>query len=335
MKSQAQTLDRQDPLAPYRAQFELPQGMVYLDGNSLGALSTPVKQRMQHVIEHEWGTSLIKGWNDHGWIDLAKNVGSKIGKLIRAEPNSVVCTDSISVNLFKVLTHVIKLSPTRQVIVSTRDNFPTDLYMVQGLQDLLTERQLELRLVEADEIEAAITTEVAAVLLSHVDFRTGQILDMAKLTQCAHEVGALTIWDLAHSAGAIPVDLAKSQVDFAVGCTYKYLNGGPGSPGFVYVAPKHQGQQPQALYGWMGHNNGFAFSPNYQGASDASQYLAGTPPILSLSAVDAALEIFDTISIQTLYQKSQQLQQFFIEAMQPHPMTEPLLFMATKPPNVP
>ena len=313
--AEIQALDRTDPLAPKREAFLLPEGLIYLDGNSLGALPKRVVTRMAQVVREEWGQSLIKSWNLHGWIDLPQRVGARIARLVGAEPDEVVVADSTSVNLFKVLLAALELRPGRKVILSDIDNFPTDLYIAQGITQLL--EGYRLRLLPKEEIEAGLDEEVAVLLLTEVDYRTGYRYDMAHLTRQAQQKGALVVWDLAHSAGAFPVHLNQAQVDFAVGCGYKYLNGGPGAPAFLFVARRHLPAARPFLSGWMGHAEPFAFSPEYVPAEDLRRLTVGTPPILSLSALEAALEVFEGVDLALLRQKSLQLSDLFIQLMEP------------------
>ncbi|MDJ0877703.1 MAG: kynureninase [Halieaceae bacterium] len=308
-------LDRLDPLALLRDAFALPRDRIYLDGNSLGALPRAAVSRVQDTVQQQWGADLISSWNRHGWIDLPQAVGEKIAPLVGAAPGQVICADSISVNLFKLLSVVSMLRPDRSVVLSAADNFPTDLYMVQGLSGLLGEQRLRLVQVAEAEIADALNEQVAAVLLSHVNFRTGRILPMAGITAAAHAVGALTVWDLAHSAGAMPVALDDCQADFAVGCGYKFFNGGPGAPAWVYAAERHQGSVQQPLSGWMGHRAPFDFDPDYQAAAGMLQYLCGTPPILSMAALDAALDLFADIDMEALRAKSVALGTLFLELL--------------------
>ncbi|MCC5880303.1 MAG: kynureninase [Idiomarina sp.] len=310
MSTDAGLLDQQDSLSSLRSKFSLPEGMIYLDGNSLGPLPKAVKSRVDQVMTEQWGNSLITSWNKHQWINLPQRTGDRIGALIGAAPGQTLCCDSISINLFKVLAVALQLRPGT-VVLSTEDNFPTDLYMVQGLRDLFSARSIELKLVAESELTASINNDVAAVLVTHVNFRTGALLDIEQLTAKAHACHAAMIVDLAHSAGALPVALDAWQVDFAVGCTYKYLNAGPGAPAFLYVAKRHLGKAAQPLYGWMGHADAFAFSPSYQPAQDISQYLTGTPSILAMSAVDAALDVFAQTNMQAIRDKSMQLGMVF------------------------
>ena len=284
-------LDERDPLRPLRDLFQLPEGVIYLDGNSLGVLPRAAPGRVADAVTREWGDGLIRSWNTAGWYELPRRVGDKIGRLIGARPGEVVATDSTSVNLFKVLSAALHRAradaPQRRVLVSERSNFPTDLYIAQGL---CREQGLTLCLVEPHEIPGALTPEVAVLMLTHVNYRTGAMHDMAALTRAAHDAGILTVWDLAHSAGAVPVDLHAAQADFAVGCGYKYLNGGPGAPAFVWVHPAHADRFWQPLSGWWGHAAPFEFSEDYRPAAGIARYLCGTQPILSLTALDCGLD---------------------------------------------
>ena len=314
--SDIKALDAADPLRNFRQEFVLPYDLVYLDGNSLGALPRLAQQRVANTIANQWGQDLVKSWNLHHWIDLAQSVGEKIAALIGAGTGQVICCDSISVNLFKLITAGLDLQSGRRIILSTRDNFPTDIYIAQGIERLLSSDRCELKLVEESEIINQIDSGVALLLLSHVNFRTGEILDMREITARAHQQGALTIWDLAHSAGALPVELDNCQADFAVGCGYKYLNGGPGAPAFLYVAKRHQQQIRQPISGWMGHSDPFAFSARYTAATGIHQFLSGTPPILSLVSLDAALDVFANTSMTAIRKKSLQLSALYIELLQ-------------------
>ncbi len=284
-------LDAADALAPLREQFELPDRVVYLDGNSLGALPRATAARVQRALRDEWGRGLIRSWNDAHWIDLPQRVGDKIARLVGAAPGELVVADSTSVNLYKVLSAALDLqrqrSPARRVVLSERSNFPTDLYIAQSLA---RDKGCELRLVEFDQLAGALDEQVAVLMLTHVNYRTGQLHDMAALTRHAHERGALTVWDLAHSAGAVPVDLNAAGADFAVGCGYKYLNGGPGAPAFVWVHRQHVPHFQQPLSGWMGHASPFQFSPEYRAADGIARYLCGTPPVLSMVALECGVD---------------------------------------------
>lgn len=305
-----QFLDRNDPLAPCRDRFSLPEGVIYLDGNSLGALPRGVKARMDDVVSTQWGEGLIRSWNTHDWIDLPSRVGDRIAGLVGAEPGTVTVADSTSVNLFKVLSAAVHLRSERRVILSEKGNFPTDSYIAAGLAEWLGQRH-QLRLVEADELPGALDSNVAVLMLTEVDYRTGARLDMAALTAAAHAVGSLTIWDLCHSAGAFPVDLSGADADFAVGCGYKYLNGGPGAPAFVYAAPRHHGNLRQPLTGWLGHAAPFTFAEAYRPAEGTARLRVGTPPILSMQALDAALDAYDGVSLAAVKAKADQLFDLF------------------------
>ncbi|MDB5542107.1 MAG: Kynureninase KynU, partial [Devosia sp.] len=283
----------------------------YLDGNSLGALPRAVKGRVAEVVSMQWGQGLIRSWNTHDWIDLPARVGERIARLIGAAPGTVMVADSTSINLFKVLVAALRLRPGRKVILSEKRNFPTDSYIAAGVAELLGEGH-ELRLVEADEIGGALTGEVAVLMLTEVDYRSGARLDMAALTAAAHAAGALTIWDLAHSAGAFPVDLGAAAADFAVGCGYKYLNGGPGAPAFVYAAPGHLGRLRQPLTGWLGHAAPFSFAERYEPAEGIGAMRVGTPPILSLAALDAALDVFEGVDLAALKARADALFEHFV-----------------------
>lgn len=309
--ARAAVLDASDPLAGKRAAFHLPDGVIYLDGNSLGPLAHAVEQRMAAVVRQEWGGSLIRGWTAHDWIDLPLRLGDRIARLIGAPPGAVAVADSTSVNLAKCLAAALALRPGRKVIVSERENFPTDLYMAEGLIAGLGQGH-ELCLVAREDLPGALNDRVAVLMLTEVDYKSGRLHDMAALTAKAHGAGVLTVWDLAHSAGALPVDLSGAGADFAVGCTYKYLNAGPGAPSFVFVRPDLQGQVQPLLPGWMGHAAPFAFEGSYRPAAGIARMLAGTPPILSLAALDSALDVWDDVDIVTVREKSIALGDLFI-----------------------
>jgi kynureninase len=290
-RQDCQALDTQDPLRPLRDQFQLPPGVIYLDGNSLGVLPKTAPARVADVVTREWGTDLIQSWNKNHWFALPQTVGDKIARLIGAAPGEVVAADTTSINLYKVLSAALNIAaldaPQRKRIVSERSNFPTDLYIAEAI---CKERGLVLHLVEPEDITAALTPEVAVLMLTQVNYRTGAMHDMAALTAAAHAEGILTVWDLAHSAGAVPVNLHDARADFAIGCGYKYLNGGPGAPAFVWVNPLHTDRCWQPLAGWWGHAAPFAFTPDYQPAPGITRYLCGTQPIISLAALDCGLE---------------------------------------------
>lgn len=310
-------LDTQDPLRQLRQQFTLPEGVIYLDGNSLGVLPNTAAARVAQAVTQEWGQGLIRSWNNAGWFDLPQRLGDKIAQLIGAKPGEVVATDSTSINLYKVLSAALHIAavdaPRRKVLLSERSNFPTDLYIAEGL---CRERGLQLLLLAPEEIAAALTADVAVLMLTHVNYRTGAMHDMQALTRAAHAAGILTVWDLAHSAGAVPVDLNGAQADFSVGCGYKYLNGGPGAPAFVWVNPKHADRFWQPLSGWWGHAAPFEFTPDYRPAPGITRYLCGTQPILSMTALECGL---DTVlaaqplgGMQALRRKSLALTDLFI-----------------------
>lgn len=287
------TLDTQDPLRDLRHLFTLPDGVIYLDGNSLGALPTATAARVASAVTDEWGQGLIRSWNSAGWFELPRKLGDRIARLIGAGLGEVVATDSTSINLYKVLSAALQIAaqdaPGRSVVVSERSNFPTDLYIAETL---CKQRGYDLHLVDSGRIEVALGADTAVLLLTHVNYRTGAMHDMADLTAKAHTAGAIAVWDLAHSAGAVPVNLTAANADFAVGCGYKYLNGGPGAPAFVWVPARHAERFSQPLAGWWGHAAPFAFTPDYQPAPGISRYLCGTQPILSMTALECGLDTF-------------------------------------------
>lgn len=291
--SDCRRLDAEDSLRPLRELFTLPEGVIYLDGNSLGVMPASAPARIAQAVSQEWGQGLIRSWNEARWFDLPQRLGDRVARVVGAKPGEVVCTDSTSVNLYKVLFAAIamqKKDATRTLVVSERSNFPTDLYIAQSL---CRSHGLKLRLVnDPSEIPAALTAEVAVLMLTHVNYRTGAMHDMAALTTRAHDAGAIAVWDLCHSVGAVPVDLNGANVDFAIGCGYKYLNGGPGAPAFAWVHARHADHWEQPLSGWWGHAAPFAFTPDYQPAPGVMRYLCGTQPILSLTALECGLEPF-------------------------------------------
>ncbi|SLN32824.1 kynureninase [Oceanibacterium hippocampi] len=303
-------LDREDPLAGARERFAIPDGLIYLDGNSLGPLPEGLAERLAEVVTGEWGRGLITSWNGAGWIDLPVRVGEKIAPLIGAAPGQVVAADSTSINLFKVMAAALAARPGRTVILSDPENFPTDLYMAQGLA--AAGIGAEFRLCPVAEIPAALDRNVAVVALSHVDFKSGRLHDMAAITRAAHAAGALIVWDLAHSAGALPVALDDADADFAVGCSYKYLNGGPGATAFLYVNRRLQDAVVSPLTGWMGHAAPFAFDRAYRPAPGVARFLCGTPPILSLAALDHALDIWRDVDPARVREKSLALARQFM-----------------------
>jgi kynureninase len=293
-----------------RALFHLPDGVIYLDGNSLGPLPLSAETRAAEVIRAEWGERLIRGWNDAGWMELPMRVGDRIARLIGAPTGSVVMGDTLSIKVFQALAAALALRPERRVVLSDSGNFPTDLYIADALLSALGGH--ELRVVAPEAVAAAIDDQVAIVLLTEVDYRTGRRHDMRALTAKAHAAGALAIWDLAHSAGAIPVDVTAAGVDFAVGCTYKYLNGGPGAPAFIHVAPAHAQVAQPLLAGWMGHDAPFAFERTYRPAAGIERMRVGTPPVLALSVLDAALDAWDGVDMADVHAASIRLSEAFI-----------------------
>lgn len=297
--------------AATRALFTLPEGLIYLDGNSLGPLPRAAAARVARTIEAEWGQMLIGGWNAAGWMEQPARLGDRIGRLIGAEPGTVVLGDTLSIKVYQALASALDLVPGRRVILSDSGNFPTDLYMAEGLISSLG-RGYELRVVAPEAVAGAIDESVAVTLLTEVDYRTGRKHDMAALTALAHDKGALCIWDLAHSAGALPVDVSGAKADFAVGCTYKYLNSGPGGPAFIYVAPRHADQLRPALSGWLGHDAPFAFERSYRPGRGIERMRVGTPSVLQMAALEAALDVWDQVDMADLRAASLALTDQFI-----------------------
>ena len=298
-----------------RALFHLPEGMIYLDGNSLGPLPIAAKQRVADMLTAEWGEQLIKGWNTAGWFLQPRVVGDRIGRLIGAPDGTVVMGDTLSIKVHQALAAALELSPGRKVVLSDSGNFPSDLYIAQGLLKSL-DKGHELKIVEPEAVEAAIDETVAVLMITEVDYRTGRLHDMQALTARAHAAGALTVWDLAHSAGAIPVDLTAARADFAVGCTYKYLNGGPGAPAFIYVAPRHLETARPVLSGWLGHQAPFAFDLDYRPGGGIDRMRCGTPPVIGLAALDAALDAWDGIAMADVRARSIALCDLFIREVE-------------------
>jgi kynureninase len=305
-------LDAADPFSATRKRFHVPKDMIYLDGNSLGVLPVGVEERVAKAIRQEWGETLIKSWNEHGWFQLPMKTGNRIARLIGAEPDSVVAADTISINLFKMLTSALGARRERRVILSDSGNFPSDLYVAQGLTEFLGQGY-ELRIVEPDMVMDAIADDVGVVMVTEVDYRTARRHDMKAVTAKAHEKGCLIIWDLAHSAGAVPVDLSGADADFAVGCSYKYLNGGPGAPAFLYVKPALQNAVVPALVGWWGHARPFAFDVRFEPAPGIIRQQCGTQGMLSLIALDAALDAYDGVDMGKLHEKAKALCGLFID----------------------
>jgi len=298
-----------------RALFDLPQGMIYLDGNSLGPLPRAAKARLADMLTEEWGKQLIKGWNSAGWFMQPRRIGDRVAKLIGAADCTVVMGDTLSIKVHQALASALELNPSRKVVLSDSGNFPSDLYVAQGLLKSL-DKGHGLKVVEPEDVEAAIDDSVAVLMLTEVDYRTGRLHDMHALTKKAHDDGVITVWDLAHSAGAIPVDLAGAKADFAVGCTYKYLNGGPGAPAFIYVAPEHADTARPALSGWMGHETPFAFDLDYRPGAGIDRMRVGTPPVIALTVLETALDAWDNVDMDDVRKASIALTDLFIHEVE-------------------
>jgi len=310
---EAQQLDESDPLAFARDRFSLPEGIIYLDGNSLGALPKAAPGKLVETAEAQWGEDLIASWNKHGWIEWPTRIAAKLAPIVGARPNELLIADSTSVCLFKLLAAAVRARPGRRTIVTQQRNFPTDLYVAQGLADMLG---LRLRSVPADDVLSAIDEDTAAVTLTHVDYRSAAFHDMRALNQVAHAAGALTVWDLSHSAGAIQIDLDGTGCDLAVGCGYKYLNGGPGAPAFLFLAEVLQAELHSPIQGWMGHAEAFAFDDDYRPAGDITRFLTGTPSILALAALEAGLDTFAGVDMSNVEAKARALSQLFIDEVE-------------------
>jgi kynureninase len=301
--------------AATKALFHLPEGLVYLDGNSLGPMVRTAPARVDRAVQAEWGELLIRGWNKAGWMAQPRALGDRIGQLIGAAPGTVVLGDTLSIKVYQALASALEMNPRRRVILSDTGNFPSDLYMAEGLCRTLG-GQYRLKTVAPEEAMAAIDDSVAVVMLTEVDYRTGRRHDMADITTRAHEMGALVVWDLAHSAGAVPVDLAGAGADFAVGCTYKYLNSGPGGPAFIYVAPRHAEVARPALSGWLGHEAPFAFDLSYRPGHGIDRMRVGTPAVLQMAALEAALEVWEGVDLAEVHRQSLRLQDQFIKGVE-------------------
>ena len=305
-------LDQQDPLGYCRDRFNLAPGIIYLDGNSLGALPASAPARLQQTIDNEWGIDLIQSWNRAGWFDLPAVLGDRIGSMVGAEPGRIVVCDNTSINLIKALHATLGLNKARNRIIAHRGEFPTDLYIIQSAAESCG-REISVDLLENEQdIVNQFDHDVAVAVLSQVNYKTGKLLDMAEITLAAHEAGVQVIWDLCHSAGVLPIELDRCEVDFAVGCTYKYLNGGPGAPAYIYAASAHHEAMGQPLTGWWSHSNPFDFSPQYSPAKGIKRMLSGTQPILSLRGVGCGLDTFENVSIVDLREKSVSLCSLFI-----------------------
>ena len=310
---EAQNLDASDPLAFARERFRIPAGLIYLDGNSLGALPAAAPGALATAAQQQWGANLIASWNKHGWIDWPTTIAAKLAPIVGAKANELLIADSTSVCLFKLLAAAARARPGRRTILSQQANFPTDLYVAEGLAAMLG---LELKTVQREQVAAAIGDDTAVVTLTHVDYRSAAVYDMGAINEAAHAAGALVVWDLSHSAGAIEVDLDGTGCDLAVGCGYKYLNGGPGAPAFIYVAERLQDEITNPLQGWMGHADPFAFVDDYRPVHGINRFLTGTPSILGMAALSAGIDTFDGIAMADLVAKSRKLSQLFVDEVE-------------------
>lgn len=323
-RAQCVALDEADPLAGFRDRFTLPEGVIYLDGNSLGALPRHTAAHVERVIRDEWGTGLIRSWNEAGWFAKPTDVGDRLAPLIGAAPGEVVIGESTSSSLFQAAAAAARLRPGRHAIVAERGNFPTDLYVLESVQTLIGPSlsgggaPLERRLIADDgpTLDEVLDDDVAVVVLTHVDYRTGRMYDMAEVTRRVHAAGALMVWDLCHSVGAVPVDLNGAGADFAVGCTYKYVNGGPGAPSFIWVAQRHQSSVRPALTGWHGHARPFDFTVDYEPADGITRFRVGTPQLLSMAGLEASLDVWADVDMAQLRAKSLQLTDLFISLVE-------------------
>ena len=304
-------------MLPRKHLFDLPEGVIYLDGNSLGPLPKAVPARVEAMLRDEWAKNLIKGWNLNDWMGQPTSVADRLGRLIGAEPGSIVLGDTLSIKVYQALSAAVQMRPERKVILSDSGNFPSDLYMAQGLVAQLNQGH-ELRMVDPEEVAKTIDDDTAVVMLTQVDYRTGRMHDMEGMTQAAHAQGAVMLWDLAHSAGAVPVDFAASKAEFAVGCTYKYLNGGPGAPAFIAIRPNIISRIEPALSGWLGHDAPFAFEPGYRPAPSIERMRVGTPPVIQIAALDAALAVWDGVTMEEVRKASITLSERFIAGVEAH-----------------
>jgi kynureninase len=308
-RADAEAADAADALAPHRDRFTLPDGVRYLDGNSLGALQPAVAARVRDVVDREWGEGLIRSWNSAGWVELPQRVATRLAPLVGADADELAVADSTSVNVFKAVVAARRLRPDRRVILTDDANFPTDVYVAEGVADLL---DAEVRVVPSRQVGDHLDDDVAVLTLTHVDYRTGRLHDPVALTRAAHDAGALVVWDLAHSAGAVEVDLHAWDADLAIGCTYKFLNGGPGSPAYLYAARRLVADLHSPIRGWFGHAAPFDFAAGWQAAEGAARFLNGTPPVLSLAALDAALEVWDEVDLAAAAAKARALTDRFV-----------------------
>lgn len=314
-RSELEQLDRDDPLASFRDEFFLPEGVIYLNGNSLGAMPLKAAERSRQVVETEWAEGLIDSMNTAGWYELPQSLGRKVAPLVGARPNEVVLCDSTGIDLYKVVAAALQIRPDRRVIVMEGSNFPTNNYMIQGLIKQLGDGYT-IRFAEADELMDAIDGDVAAICITHVHYKTSQIHDMAAITERAHSVGAVAVWDLCHTVGAMPVDLNACHADFAVACTYKYLNAGPGAPSLLFAAERHHGKCLQPLTGWHGHAQPFDFDRDYRPAPDVRQMLSGTQPTASLSMAEIGIDIMLRADMQAIREKSMRMTDLFIQLVE-------------------
>jgi kynureninase len=314
IEEEVRALDASDPLRSFRDEFQLREGLVYVDGNSLGALPRRTAARVADAISREWGEGLITSWLGADWVNAPRRIGDKIGALLGALPGEVIAADSTSINVFKALTAACSLRPERQVILSETTNFPTDIYMMQGIE-AFSDGRLRALAVEPEAVLDRLGDDVAVLLLTQVHYKSGRIRDMAEVTRRAHAAGALVVWDLSHSAGAIEVDLNGAEADFAVGCGYKFLNGGPGAPAFIFAGTRHQGATP-VLSGWFGHASPFTFEETYRPAEGIGRFLCGTPPVLGLTALECGVDVLARADMANLRRKSMRLGQLFIERME-------------------
>ena len=314
--AEIEAMDAADPLRATRDRFVLPEGVIYLDGNSLGAASINVFDEIEAAAKQEWARDLIRAWNTARWFDMPVDLGDRLGRLIGAAPGQSVVSDTTSINIYKVLHAALAMRPERSVIVAEGDSFPTDLYMAEGVASTRPGSVLRLEGVHAPTIEELVDDRVAVILVNHVNYKSGRLRDMAALTRKAHEAGALIVWDLCHTAGALPVDLDGSNADFAIGCTYKYLNGGPGAPAFIYAAKRHHGDIRQPLSGWWGHARPFAFEQGYAAGTGIRRFLCGTQPVLSMRALKGALDLWDDVDMTAVRRKSVALTDLFIRLVE-------------------
>jgi kynureninase len=316
-REECAALDATDPLAAFRAEFVLPEGLIYLDGNSLGVLPARTPERVRQLVEEEWGQQLIRSWNEAGWFAKPHTLGGRVAPLLGAAAGQVVVCDTTSVNLFKVLAAALGLRPGRSAVLAERAAFPTDLYIAEGVTSLAGGGARTVLLDSADQLDELLGPDTAAVLLSLVDYRTGELLDLPAITRQVQAAGALMIWDVCHAVGALPIELDANGVDFAVGCTYKYLNSGPGSPAFLYVAERHLAGAEQPLSGWFGHARPFDFEPGYRPVQGIGRFLTSSPSLLGQAALESSLEIWEQVDLAEVRAKSLALTELFIELVEP------------------